>query len=474
MIQLLLLCALLAEVPVEAGKAGWRAGIVQQSQTPAADVVEPVEDLLQEDDCVVESDVLVGPHGALSHTKVASIDMPGNLNQDDKLKIVLAESLKKHQALQQARREAESHLQESLASYEKGAKLNLETPGDGHCLFWALQEGGLITPSDMGDVRLTIQELRSIALSEATQEELSLAALGTEDEHGQPMSVEQYIAGMRQGLWGDMLMISCLARAFNLDITVISENHARTFGAAGGDFDGVMDTAIWVAHRGEEHYYGIKRAGQAVVEDQARDEQGACDSCGWFLIGSGKCLNPDCETNKKPDAYIDEGKKLDKPASANKPNCEGKKLEKSASANKPNCPLQKEASKKQGGRGSSTDVPWAPFYSYGPDGLKLDPKGGNCFRPLYKEMRYPQIMAMDDAACRELLLRYKLLPPMTSRHCYKCHQRGIKSAMKLVEKSGQEPRLRCEYWKCATHISAEKSYTPIFNTMNGWKDQASR
>ena len=228
-----------AGVLVEAGKKGASPSTVEGHQRPP-ELSELIDDILTEDIVEIETEVSTGSHGALSHIKVAPVAV-GN----DRLKQIVAQSKMEQQQLALAKRTAESALQEQLTRLEHGACLDLRTPADGHCLFWALLEGGLACPAEMGDVQLDISELRAIAVSEASPHELEIAALGTPG----CQTTEDYVNGMRQGLYGDMLVLGCLARVFNRDITVVSQNYARTYLAVGGDTDGPRDTAIWIAHR---------------------------------------------------------------------------------------------------------------------------------------------------------------------------------------------------------------------------------
>ena len=87
--------------------------------------------------------------------------------------------------------EAERQLNRALQLVEPGAELNRGTPADGHCLFHALRCGGLASIHDI-PCDLTIAELRQIALSTATPEELAVAAAGSAGG----VSVDQYVAGM--------------------------------------------------------------------------------------------------------------------------------------------------------------------------------------------------------------------------------------------------------------------------------------
>ena len=142
-------------------------------------------------------------------------------------------------------------MQEALARYCSQAKIDHETPMDGSCLFHALKAGGLFAQRDLGDIQISVSDLRKLAVNEATEEQINVAALSA----GTGMTPDAYREGMRRGQWGDNLMLVCLAKVFNRPITVISRESARTF-HAGGEFDGTMDEAVWIAHFAELHYFG--------------------------------------------------------------------------------------------------------------------------------------------------------------------------------------------------------------------------
>ena len=79
---------------------------------------------------------------------------------------------------------------------------------------------------------------------------------------------------MANNAWGDQLMLVCLARCFNRDITVIGYNSARTFLTKGGEVDGVLPDSVWIAHRAELHYYGVKKVSLgSVYTAEGRDEE---------------------------------------------------------------------------------------------------------------------------------------------------------------------------------------------------------
>ena len=87
----------------------------------------------------------------------------------------------------------------------------------GICLFHACASGGLFTEADLG-FRPTVFELRRMALALASPEQIEIAAIGAGNEG---MTQPEYIASMVQDGWGDNLMVSCLARCFATDFSVV-------------------------------------------------------------------------------------------------------------------------------------------------------------------------------------------------------------------------------------------------------------
>ena len=85
--------------------------------------------------------------GAASHIKVLPYQISGSppaiaFDFAAAARASLAERDKETQEMQ-AR---ESELQQALCQFEPGAALDKTTPTDGHCLFHALNRGGLIQP----------------------------------------------------------------------------------------------------------------------------------------------------------------------------------------------------------------------------------------------------------------------------------------------------------------------------------------
>ena len=71
-------------------------------------------------------------------------------------------------------------LRRALRAHLPGADLGVATPEDGHCVLHALRSGGLANPAS-APCDLSVMELRHIALSSATPEQLSVVAAGTTD-----------------------------------------------------------------------------------------------------------------------------------------------------------------------------------------------------------------------------------------------------------------------------------------------------
>ena len=214
-----------------------------------------VETLLEEslgeetqgDTVVVDADT-----GGVSHIKVSALPLQYDVAAG------LAMSVAQHQeglALLQA---AERDLQAAVSDLEAGALLDQATPADGHCLFHALVRGGIARLEDV-PCKLSVSELRAMALSMASEEELSVAAAST----GEGIPVQEYKTQMQSNLWGDNLMISMLCRCFKVSIAVITNQASRTWFAYGTEAAGADLEAIWIAHRGEWHYYGVERAAAA-------------------------------------------------------------------------------------------------------------------------------------------------------------------------------------------------------------------
>merc|ERR1719468_863527 len=121
----------------------------------------------------------------------------------------------------------------------------VETPKDGSCLFHALNL------SSRGAPVMTIDEMRSVAVAQATPEQLEVAAM----DRG--LTVEEYRSlMMRRTTWGDELMVAMMAITLVMSITVVSPVYTRTWDSNGTEREGASESAVWIAYNGSNHYYG--------------------------------------------------------------------------------------------------------------------------------------------------------------------------------------------------------------------------
>ena len=176
-------------------------------------------------------------HLSIPWTQKSTIagDLVGSDPRNFDLRAGLRASAQKTAAARKLRQQQVEQLALAVEQAEPCATLDHDTPGDGHCLFHALAAGGLL--DDIPE-SLTVQELRDLAVSGATMEQLVAAAAGT-GASGLP--VQEYIDGMRIGLYGDNLVIGLLAQNFGRDICVIRHDYTRTYLGAGGEIDTVID-----------------------------------------------------------------------------------------------------------------------------------------------------------------------------------------------------------------------------------------
>jgi len=180
------------------------------------------------------------------------------------------------EVVQKAGRSRVAELQAAVSEVDPTAHIDKSTPADGHCLFHACVSGGLFTEADLG-FKPTVYDLRRMALSLATPEQIHTAAVGAGNAG---MTDAQYRKSMVQNGWGDNLMIALLARCFRKDITVISVGSTRTYYADGTEENGASKHSIWIAHHSEFHYYGVLRAQQKVAMDDLGRTGGFSGNCG--------------------------------------------------------------------------------------------------------------------------------------------------------------------------------------------------
>ena len=124
--------------------------------------------------------VLAGPHAGIDRVKAAPSELLGAellaaaaAPEAERDRAAREQSLSEQQAADGKHRHLELMLSYQVESLDPTARLDLDTPKDGHCLFWALACGGLY---DGVAESLTITEIRLMALSKATPEQLSIAA----------------------------------------------------------------------------------------------------------------------------------------------------------------------------------------------------------------------------------------------------------------------------------------------------------
>ena len=162
---------------------------------------------------------------------------PGPTNayesQEDVNKKAQHPSPKSGQAKRNALTAVEVRLNDRLAAHNR--KIDTTTPKDGNCLFHGLAGGGLL--EDMGDEGMTVRQLRGMAMSMATPEQLRNAAL----EAG--LDPDEYLKRMRTtSEYAGNLEISLLALVFRKAITVQQTDSLRTF-KENGEFNGTEEGA---------------------------------------------------------------------------------------------------------------------------------------------------------------------------------------------------------------------------------------
>ena len=199
----------------------------------------------------------LSPPIAIFGSSLVAAGPRAEVSMDSILQAALHESAQREAQRRREWQEQVSALGEALRKREAGAKLDLNTPADGHCLFHALSRGGLLAGVPAS---LTVAELRGLVMNSASPEQLSTAAASVD------MTVEQYSQGMRAGDYGDNLVIAVLASQFCKSISVLAVGSARTFLHTGGEVSGVIEDAIWVAHIPEHHYFGVLRWPQALCQ----------------------------------------------------------------------------------------------------------------------------------------------------------------------------------------------------------------
>ena len=166
------------------------------------------------------------------------------------MQAAVEDSLAESASAQEQQERHRKTLQVALDCLEPGALVNTTAPANGSCLFHALTRGGLTCGIPGG---LSVAQLRRVALSIASDEQLSLAALST------GLSKDEYIKGIKTPGWGDELMVALLAKGFSCSITVVGANTERTYHSNGDAVQGSDPNSIWICHAAEWHYFGVVR-----------------------------------------------------------------------------------------------------------------------------------------------------------------------------------------------------------------------
>lgn len=202
-----------------------------------------MSNLLEEDGDVV---VVSGNGGGIDHVKTG-----GSGGSSGAFEVAAAEAAAWSSSLQEAAAEtaaeavAVASLQTRLDALEKGSSVDVATPKDGHCLFHGLRRGGLASMNNC-PCSLSIPELRGMALSMASQEQLTAAAASTDGG----ITLEEYVSRMKRSEYGDHLIVALLSQVFETPITVISATMVRTWYPDSSEVAGAAPEAIWVAHVG--------------------------------------------------------------------------------------------------------------------------------------------------------------------------------------------------------------------------------
>ncbi len=195
-------------------------------------------------------------HEKLPHADLfeAERHLAAQMPEDQRIQVASAESAGSFVQEAGGRRTAEAELQAAVAQFDPRSRLDESTPRDGHCLLHALRAGGLLAGVPEG---MTVFQLRALALSTATPEQLETAASSMQP----PLSVAEYVTQMRSSQWGDELMLRMLSSVFSRGVCVISASPgaAATFYPDGTRVNAADPSAIWIAHQSEFHYFGVLR-----------------------------------------------------------------------------------------------------------------------------------------------------------------------------------------------------------------------
>ena len=130
-------------------------------------------------------------------------------------------------------------LNDGLGLLEPGCMVNRTTPKDGHSLFHAFRRGGVANLQTC-PCALTIVELRGMALSMASKEQLEVAAAST----GIGIAVKEYLKRMCSNDFADNLIVALMAQIFETPITVVSMNGVRTWWPDGREAEGATPESV--------------------------------------------------------------------------------------------------------------------------------------------------------------------------------------------------------------------------------------
>ena len=215
-------------MPCPSSSQGWTSGLQPAATGELSEI--PIADLLDDD-----SDILIVEPGSggISHIKAPS---------SFELSLAQHASAKPGAMSESAVVDA---LQSQLDRLEPGALVDKSTPKDGHCLFHALAAAGLLQDRACG---VDIGDLTRIALETDPKEQSQIAATSI------GISVSSYVERMRDGDYGDNLVIVLLSVCFDKPIAVISLDAVRVYWPGGREQRSADPAALLVAHRPDQHY----------------------------------------------------------------------------------------------------------------------------------------------------------------------------------------------------------------------------
>lgn len=167
------------------------------------------------------------------------------------------------------------------------------------------------------------------------------------------------------------------------------------------------------------------------------DKSDGCD-CGW-AAAEMKWHHPDCPLHSDRHSVV-----MKRPASA---------------LAEEQVPQPKQHQQRHGARGSSSPQSWSGTYSQ-TSAAKQRPSQGKTFRKL-KQENFGECYSASEQKAEELLKKYKLLPRLENRLCWRCGEKMeiIKwSDRQVLSCTGRQDGKRCQ-----VRYSAETAYTPMYN-----------